>query len=535
MIKSILLKEFLKLKIFIIALLAILLGILIYFYNDLSFLFKTTEPESMLWYRFAFLDFKPYEIIKWVLMSFAVILSFAQFVPERFHNKTRIIAHLPLKLSISYSLHIFVGLLLLFAIFIIIFCLLYGILNVFYPSPILNIFIQDLLGYFLLASILFLGISAAILDKNPSMNIIKILLIALFAALYLFLTKINFALWFLVLVSFFLLGFDSFLSVKERRLNKIILTIIYAFMAITASFYLKEIYINKIKQDFAKYYLFYSPIKKEFVYQKNFGKHQFEYGIINSNKFDEKTYKSYLPFVYWADFNIQGKLPINIDNKNFDKATIKRARLSMSYDFRKLQARNLKLYPLINSKSKKGAISFPENMFFVSKNKFNIYNFDEKLNKNLSENLNLLAKNSGLKFPIKNAWGKFTNMKNYDLGSFLQDKNDEIFNLKMADDKIYLRKIKAPKNIVYMKISENKQKKIAGFAIDKNSKFYILDWENFNFTKLDLPNFDYKTMKLQFLSNPLYYQIRYNDEDNYYISVFDKNFDFIKASKIEAK
>ena len=78
-----------------------------------------------------------------------------------------------------------------------------------------------------------------------------------------------------------------------------------------------------------------------------------------------------------------------------------------------------------------------------------------------------------------------------------------------------------------MKISENKQKKIAGYAIDSNSNFYILNW-NLNFTKVELDGFNYKTMKLQFISNALYYLIRYDDGNNYSAIAFTKDLNRIK-------
>ncbi|MGB0989811.1 MAG: DUF4857 domain-containing protein, partial [Halarcobacter sp.] len=98
-----------------------------------------------------------------------------------------------------------------------------------------------------------------------------------------------------------------------------------------------------------------------------------------------------------------------------------------------------------------------------------------------------------------------------------------------ADNKIYLKEVVYPKNIEikHIKISENRQQKLAGFAISKNNKFYLIDYKTLDFRALQLDNFDYKTMRLQLISNPKYYLIRYTDEKSYHVAIFDKNFEKI--------
>jgi len=97
-----------------------------------------------------------------------------------------------------------------------------------------------------------------------------------------------------------------------------------------------------------------------------------------------------------------------------------------------------------------------------------------------------------------------------------------------------ITKINYPSNIdlEYIKISENKQKKLSGYAIDKQSNVYLLTWD-FEFLKLHTPNFDYRNMKLKIISNPENYLIRYSGAKSYFAVVYDKKFNLIDEITFE--
>ncbi len=529
MIKSLLNKEFVKLRMFLVFVFVALFVLFIYFSYNLNFSFSIIEPENMMWYRFTFLDFKPYEIFKWFLFAFSILLAFVQFLPERLKNRLRIILHLPMGLLSSLSLHIGVGVGVLFMLCIFLGLACHWLLGFYYPYPITEIFLKDLMYYFLGSLMLYLGVSSVILDKNTKVGMLKLgfTLIAFFINLN---QGLSLFLWIVFIL--FLFCYDSFLSAKEQRLRFFIISPFLVLGFLLLCFYGGDIYKRSFFHKVEKFYLFYSPIKKDFVYQKNFGEHQFEYGAIGKEKFSRKTYESYLPFVYWADLDIQKKLPLKLGNSVFTKEQIKKSRLSLSYKTKYLQNGDYILYPLLNSKKNQGIIVFPENMLYSDKWGFKIFHSDTSLEETLTKEANQKAKKSNIVFPIKNVWGKFTNMKVYDLGYMLQDSRGDIYNFRRGDNKITIKKLHAPKDIKYISINENKQKKIAGFAIDKNSKVYIIKW-NLEFLPIKLPEFDYAKMDLQILSNPLYYQLRYNDGEKYYISIYDKNFKFLKHSFVE--
>lgn len=535
MFVEILKKEWIKLKFYIIILLSIIISSLFYFNFNLDFAFRTIEPESMMWYKFAHLKDKPYFYLSYLFILIGVIISFAQFLPERIQNRVKVMIHLPLELNISLLYHLIIGTFAIFVLTTILAVPLLLILVQHYPDLIVQVAFKDTLAYSFIAIVVYISLSATILEKNLIVSFFKLLFTLFFIGLFLKNQYLSYdILWLAIIIIVFFLALDSLYSIKQQRITSKIYLSSLVLIFIVMLFINFEQYKKKYTHEFNNYYIFYSNIIDDFVYQKNFGQHQFEYAVQNKNKFDRLTYESYLPFVYWKNLDIQKKLPLTIKEKTFTKQQIKNSRLGFSYHPKLLKPLEVELYALLNPQTTKGMIPFPEEAFAITKKGAVVYTYDTKIAHNQTKNLNAQLEKLNFQFPALNIWGKSTNMKPFDKGYLVKDSKQNLYNIQKANDTIWVSTIQYPKDIeiAYIKISENKQKKLLGYAIDTKSNFYLLDW-NFKFIKLDLPKFDYKNMKLKLISNPINYLIRYDNHEDYYAVVFDKKFKKIDEIIIE--
>jgi hypothetical protein len=530
MFNSILFKEWIKIKPYFLTLIVLISSALVHFWFNLDFAFTTIEPESMMWYKFSQFGDKPYYYFSYIFILIAVSISLAQFLPERVSNRVKIITHLPMSISNALYMHLAIGVV---AVLILSAITMAGLLiatSSYYPTEIVQIILKDIVLYIVGSVITYIAMSSAIIEKDRLVSFIKLSLALIFLFLYF---KIRYtSIDYIFLVYFFVFvvySLDSLYSIKEQRYNKPLVSIISIFAVAYFIFVGMQKYQNEYKKEFNRYYIFYSSIAKDFVYQKNFGDHQYEYGLSNKDTFDMKEYKSYLPFVYWKDLDIQRKLPVVIDGKEYTRAKIKRSRLGFSYNPKMLNKKEIDLYPLINPNSKEGVIKFPEEQFVISSNSVNIYDYDHGRLDEFSNKLTKMFADKGFTYPAKGIWGKSTNMKPYDKGYVILDSNKRLFNLSRSNDITTLKEIKYPNiDIEYIKVSENRQRKLAGYAIDKESNFYLLTWD-LEFIKLDLDGFDYKSDKLKLIANPLYYLIRYDDSKEYNAVVFDKQYNKLNS------
>lgn len=431
----------------------------------------------MMWYRFIHLEHKPHFILYYFYLFVGIIVATSQFLPEIIQKRLKLTLHLPLNIFKNIFLHLFIGIIFICLIITLFSIPLLRIISDYYPKEIVQVVFEDSLFFTLISLLTYIFISLVIMEQNR----IKQLLKAVFTLLFLF--------------------YFSFQGNFEK--------------------------------EFHKYYIFYSDILDEFVYQKNFGEHRFEYGIKDKKTFSQKEYESYLPFVYYRDLEIQKKLPIQIKDIFYDANEIKSSKLGFEYNYKMLKKKQVELYPLFNPQSNIGMIKFPEEVFGIFKDGAKVYDFDNDYLKTKSEELNEKLKELNFSYPAKNIWGKTTNIKPFDLGYLILDNQNRLFNLKKQNDKITIKEINYPKNqeLIYINVSENRQQKLSGYAIDKNSNFYLLTWD-FEFIKLDLKEFDYKNMRLKLIADPLHYLIRYDNGNSYFAAIFSKeNYKKIKEDK----
>ena len=530
-------KEWLKLKWYLLALCSVVLSASIYFWFDLDFTFKSIEPESMMWYRFAQLEDKPYSVLAPFFLFSAVVIAVAQFLPETIHNRVRILTHLPCSLKRVVAHHLFAGGLSIITISGMLSMMIITIIMQYYPPEIVRTAGKDCFFWTLLGLVLYLGLSGAILERNIWKKSFKLLLPLLLSLLYfknrytggdLLLAAV--VLWLTLPV------YDSFLSVKAQRLKSPLYKLSIALVCMLIITGNVTRYQEEYTRSFEKYYIFFSPLLNNFVYQKNSKGHQFVYGT-QEKTFDRLTYEKALPFVYWKNLDIQGELPFFINGIAYDKQRIKNTRLSLQYRPDSLTTKEVNLYPLFNPISHKGVIPFPEEVFSPKQDKIVIYDCETvQINRQLTNAMNKKLKTAGVSFPLHRIWGKTTNMKPFDWGYFVKDNTGHIFNLRRSDNELSVKKIPIPKHvadIAYIRISENRQKNFYGYAIDTASQVYLIAYPDYQFIPLELTDFNYKNMSFHLISDPLYYIVRYHNQKTYRATLFNKQYKFLKSIQLQ--
>lgn len=528
MLTQVLSKEWLKLR----QLSAVLFTLVVvaggYFTVDLVGQFANIEPESMMWYRYSHLGDKPYWWVKYSFLLVAASIALCQFIPEIMGKRIRILMHLPLSTEWVVYTHTLVGGSLIIAVNSLLAVIVLLAMNYYYPSVITIASAKDMLFSQLPALAMYLGLVMVLVENEWRRRALKI---TLAIALVILAQKNHYQwqdlVWLSVLIWFILPLKDSFLSIKTRRIEgrgyRMSFAAILLIMVSSIGLRLHDQYAVTT----SKYYLFYSHLLKDYVYQENAPHHRFNYGTA-SLSFDKSEFENALPFVFWKNFDIQGKLPVEVDGRFYDKMAIRRSRLSLQYNSERISSPDVPLYPLFNPISNKGSIRFPENAFVPLTNSFAVYAAETaKLNHSLTNEINQLAEQLKVQFPIRNVWGKTTNMKPFDWGYFIQDTNGTLFNLRRADGVLSLVQVpdlETSESLVYLQVSENRQKSFYGYAISQSSDVYLIGYPDYQWVKLDLNDFDYRTMSFQLLADPLNYLLRYDDGKQYHAVRFDKQY-----------
>ncbi|MBE0495831.1 MAG: DUF4857 domain-containing protein [Campylobacterales bacterium] len=395
MMRAIFTKEWTKLKPLVPLCLIVLLTSGFALWHHVYYLFISTEPESMLWYRFSFLGEKPYASFLWLYFLIGFLVALVQFLPERLHGRMKLLAHLPLRPFSLLALHLGMGVAFLGIFALLLGAILYTLMGYYYPTPVGSVVLKDNFFFALGSILVYSGLAAAILEKSSKRALLKLLLTLALGWIY---AQPQFGWvdlgWSGVGVFLMFLAGESFLRIKDIPLRSPAFFAL-AFLALGFAGVKGVGFFLNHTTPLTHYYLFYSPIAKTFVYQRNFGGHQFEYGTKEGETFDRLTYEGLLPFVYWRNFEIQGKLPLEIDGTVFEAEAIKESRLSFAYAPSALRSKEIALLPLINPKANTSMIPFPEEVLYVKKDSLLVYGEDARLDTALTQEINKLATKAG--------------------------------------------------------------------------------------------------------------------------------------------
>lgn len=361
-----------------------------WFSIDLVYKLKPIHPESVVWYQYVFFDSMPEKITFFVIIAISSIVAIAQFFPQK--NRMKFLLHLPIssfKILIYHyivAIGFFVFIWLFFTVWLWVIC------AQFYPDVVVTQILINWCYFCLCAIVVYLLICVVLIDKYHLRAYISSLFFVSSC-----LTLVFYINSFLILLVIFFIaitfGFNAIISHKQTSINKLVVIFLYSFILGISSLGGYKFYIKNFSNKVEKYYIFYSPSLKEFVYQHNLGGHYFDYKTASGKTFKtQMEYKNELAFNYYADLKQQGKTPVTIDDIEYNDEDLKNTRASFTFSTDDMKSPHIPLYPMFNPDPKIAAIPFGEDMLYFDKNKFKVYHHKGEIDEKLSDEINNIAK-----------------------------------------------------------------------------------------------------------------------------------------------
>ncbi|PLW76611.1 DUF4857 domain-containing protein [Cohaesibacter celericrescens] len=283
---------------------------------------------------------------------------------------------------------------------------------------------------------------------------------------------------------------------------------------------------------FGKTHLFYSPVIKKFIYKELVGEgHQFIYRDQDEKDYSREEFEALIPFIYYKNMEIWGKLPLLLDGQSFDKTEIKAARQVVELKPTDLgdHSPRIQLFPLLESNPGRARLSFPENVFRPD-DKLSFINSDfNRFDEELTNRFGNALKNSGFVYPVKAVFGRVSILKAFDAGYFLTDAKGQFFHLMKVDGEPKISQVALPdgSKVRQLVVAESKRREILGILLDEAGKAYLMGYGDYHILPLILPDYDPDTMELKIIFNPLYRTAVYSDKEVIHAVVMDKSYKVI--------
>jgi hypothetical protein len=295
------------------------------------------------------------------------------------------------------------------------------------------------------------------------------------------------------------------------------------------SVYLPRLYHKVFDEKTGKTQLFFSPVIKKFIFREMVGEgHQFVTRDETGKDYDRQTFETLMPFIYYKNMDLWGKLPLHIDGHVFDKETMKKNRQVFELKPHMIADRSprIQVFPLLESQPGRTRLRFPEDAFRMT-DRMEFINVDTNtVDKRLTEQFTGALKKAGFVFPARLVAGRVSILKSFDEGFFVVDANGSVYHVKRAKGQPVVIKTPIPSDLAVrnIKVTENKKREIYGTLLTEGGELYLITYDNYRLIKLPLENYNPNTMDFKLLINPLCRTAVYSDDHTIYAVAMDTRY-----------
>jgi len=163
MIKSVLFKEWLKIKSAFWGLLGLWFIIVVYIYFDIAYQLKFFEA-SIIWYNITVLGMQFYHVVYYIPLLTGLVLGITQYVPEITDKRLKLTLHLPVNESKMLLTMSGIGSIMLLIIYAFSLILLISVSSHYFAKEITYSMLSTILPWYLAGLILYFSTSMIILE-----------------------------------------------------------------------------------------------------------------------------------------------------------------------------------------------------------------------------------------------------------------------------------------------------------------------------------------------------------------------------------
>ena len=228
------------------------------------------------------------------------------------------------------------------------------------------------------------------------------------------------------------------------------------------------------------------------------------------NTYNQRQIDSILPFFYARQLVSDGRMPDSIAGVAVTPHDIQLTNITYRLSPREVNRAEVKLYPVLESMSKRVELQMPEDMMRITDN--GVQFIDEEtntVNDDKSRMFTTALKDKGFVFPARTLGGNPTSRKEYDEGWLIVDNEGKLFHMKMTVGRPYVRAVTMPDGVAprLVNVTEFRTRDILGFVFGEDDRFYVLK-SDYTVVPTAVTGFDPTKASITILGNMLDWTVR---------------------------
>ena len=211
------------------------------------------------------------------------------------------------------------------------------------------------------------------------------------------------------------------------------------------------------------------------------------------NTYTERQFDSILPMFYYRQLASEGRFPSQIEGVAVDVGDAERSGFIFRTSPSEINRRSPGLYQLLESRPARVDFKSPTDVFRITGDGFEFVVMETNtLDREKSDAFTRAMRDEGFAFPARVVAGNASTRKEYDNGYFIADNEFKVYHLKQVRGRPFVRRTDISPSLEIRRIfvTEFADRRLFGFLVDKDDRFYALETGDYSLHELPVGTFD---------------------------------------------
>lgn len=269
--------------------------------------------------------------------------------------------------------------------------------------------------------------------------------------------------------------------------------------------------VNKMTYSSDQYpFVYYSTILKE-IGLVDYKNKEFPMQDLKGNKYNTAQFDSLMPMLNFRQLMSDGRLPDTINEQAITPQVVRAKSLIYKYKPAEINTLDYGLYILFETMPKRVGLEIPDDVFRLRDKIEFIDDQSNEINIKKSELFQQAFYKSGFQYPAQWLAGNPNPRKPYDEGYFVLDANNQLFHMKMVNNRPYIKNTKIGENIqiAHFAMLEVPDKRFYGFLFSKKGELFIVenDGADYKTVHLDIDPINLQKDEVILMGNMFYWTV----------------------------